>query len=459
MKLLLKFNLVFLLVFVVGLGVSGYIARTLLQREAQAEVLDRARLLMEKASVVSTYTANQIAPLLATQMQYTFLPQSVPAYSSTEILNALQKTYPDYSYKAAMLNPTNPRDRAVAWEEDVINQFGATRRATSSSASARRRPARRCTSPGRSSSPTERCLACHSTPDAAPKPLVDKYGPSNGFGWTLNETIGAQVVSVPMTLPLQRADRAFGVVMAMLAGVFLLIGVALNLMLWKLVIQPVSRLSALSDRVSMGELDAPEFVVTLEGRDRRARRIVRPHAQEPGACDEDARELTTGCRSTAAPDPWSIQRSSANIRSPPCSARARWASSIARTTRASAATSRSRPSTPSCWATRTIRSAADGMAARFRNEARAVGRLSHPGIVAIYEYGEDAGTRLHRDGIRRGQDAGAAARQRSAASRARGPAPDGPVAGCAGVCARARRLAPRYQARQPDRHRIGGRSR
>ena len=36
--------------------------------------------------------------------------------------------------------------------------------------------------------------------------------------------------------------------------------------------------------------------------------------------------------------------------------------------------------------------AADGMAARFRNEARAVGRIAHPGIVAIYEYGEDAGT-------------------------------------------------------------------
>lgn len=36
--------------------------------------------------------------------------------------------------------------------------------------------------------------------------------------------------------------------------------------------------------------------------------------------------------------------------------------------------------------------AADGMAARFRNEARAVGRISHPGIVAIYEYGEDQGT-------------------------------------------------------------------
>jgi serine/threonine-protein kinase len=31
-------------------------------------------------------------------------------------------------------------------------------------------------------------------------------------------------------------------------------------------------------------------------------------------------------------------------------------------------------------------------AARFRNEAQAVGRLSHPGIVAIYEYGEDEAT-------------------------------------------------------------------
>ncbi|RYF83855.1 MAG: serine/threonine protein kinase [Comamonadaceae bacterium] len=32
------------------------------------------------------------------------------------------------------------------------------------------------------------------------------------------------------------------------------------------------------------------------------------------------------------------------------------------------------------------------MAARFRNEAKAVGRLLHPGIVAIYEYGEDDST-------------------------------------------------------------------
>ena len=42
MKLLLKFNLVFLAVFLVGLAASALMARSLLQRDAQDEVLDRA---------------------------------------------------------------------------------------------------------------------------------------------------------------------------------------------------------------------------------------------------------------------------------------------------------------------------------------------------------------------------------------------------------------------------------
>lgn len=261
MKLLVKFNLIFLLVFLLGLAGSTFIARDLLQRSAMEEVADRARLLMEKATVVSAYTATQIQPLLATQMKYSFLPQSVPAYSAAEILNALQKSYPDYGFKSAMLNPTNPRDRAVAWEEDVIAQFRGSpelkefigQRATPNGMSLY------IARPIRISNPA--CLYCHSTPDQAPKTLVERYGPSNGFGWKLNEVLGVQVVSVPMTLPLSRADQALGVVMAVLAGVFLLIGAALNFMLWKLVIQPVSQLSLLADRVSLGELDAPDFAV------------------------------------------------------------------------------------------------------------------------------------------------------------------------------------------------------
>jgi HAMP domain-containing protein len=265
MKLLVKFNLVFLVVFVAGLAVSATVARNLLQRDAQTEVVDRARLLMEKTVAVSSYTATQIAPLLETQMKYSFLPQSVPAYSSMEILAALKTKYPEYGYKPAMLNPTNPRDRAVEWEADIVNQFRTSPDKTEyiGQRDTPNGPSLFIAKPIKIANPA--CLRCHSTVAAAPQTLVDKYGPNNGFGWTLNEIVGAHVVSVPMSVPLKRADQALLVVVGLLSAVFLAIGLSLNLMLWKLVIQPVSRLSALSDRVSLGELDAPEF--TARSRD------------------------------------------------------------------------------------------------------------------------------------------------------------------------------------------------
>ena len=261
MKLLVKFNLVFLIVFLIGLTGSTLIARSLLRTAAKDEVIDRARLLMTGANGVSTYTATQIKPLLETQMKYTFLPQSIPAYSAAEVLASLQKTYPDYAFKSAMLNPTNPRDRAVAWEEDIVRtfkqnadlkEFIGERDTPTGTALYIARPIT-ITKPG--------CLACHSTPDAAPKTLTDKYGPGNGFGWTLNEPLGAQVVSVPLGLPMREADRELMVVVGVLTGVFVLIGVALNLMLYRLVIRPVSTLSGIADKVSLGEFDAPEFGV------------------------------------------------------------------------------------------------------------------------------------------------------------------------------------------------------
>jgi protein-histidine pros-kinase len=259
MKLLFKFNLVFLVVFAIGLAASAAVSRDLLLRNAREEILDHGRLMAEKAGAVRAYTSQQVTPLLETQMKYTFLPQSVPTFAATEVLATLKKAYPDYSYKDAMLNPTNPRDKGEEWEVDLINYF-------------RNHPAssefigQRDTPTGRSlyiAKPIvikdAACLRCHSTVDAAPKTLIDHYGPANGFGWKLNEPIGAQVVSVPMTVPLARADHTFGVFMASLAAVFVLIGVTLNLMLWKMVIQPVTRLSAVADRVSLGELDAPDF--------------------------------------------------------------------------------------------------------------------------------------------------------------------------------------------------------
>jgi len=42
-------------------------------------------------------------------------------------------------------------------------------------------------------------------------------------------------------------------------AVFVAVGVVLNLMIWLVIVRPVTRLSSLADRVSQGEMEAPEF--------------------------------------------------------------------------------------------------------------------------------------------------------------------------------------------------------
>ena len=263
MKLIVKFNLVFVLVFLLGLAAAATVSDQLLQKNAREEIVLNARLVMESALAARAYTFTQVGPLLQTQMKYTFLPQSVPAYSANEIFDGVRKTFPEYAYKEAVLNPTNPRNRANDWEADIVNQFR----------NASDRPemvGERETPSGKSfyiarpmQIKAEACLYCHSTVDAAPKTLVDKYGPANGFGWKLNEIIGAQIVSVPTEVPIARANRAFRTFMVSLTAVFAFIFVALNLMLWYMVIRPVTRLSKIADQVSQGEnMEAPDFEVT-----------------------------------------------------------------------------------------------------------------------------------------------------------------------------------------------------
>ena len=259
MKLLLKFNLIFIIVMALGVAVSGWISRSMLQEQAQQEVLGGARLLMEQASAVRAYTSNQITKLLQEQMKVEFLPQSVPSYSATEVLATLHTKYPEYAYKEATLNPTNPRDRAVGWEVDIVSHFrnAADLKEFVGQRDTPSGPSLYVARPLRITNPA--CLQCHSSVEAAPKTMVAKYGPANGFGWQLNEVVGAQIVSVPMDVPLARAERSFHVFIGSLVGVFAVVGLLLNLMIWKVVVQPVTRLSALADRVSQGDLAAPEF--------------------------------------------------------------------------------------------------------------------------------------------------------------------------------------------------------
>jgi HAMP domain-containing protein len=265
MKLIVKFNLVLFLVFATAFLTVGYVSRRLLQRNAREEILENARIMMEAALAVRSYTNNQIKPLLETQIKYSFLPQSVPAYSANEYFNQLRKKFPDYSYKEATLNPTNPVNRATDWEADIVRYFRQSSEQTEL-------VGERDTPNGRSlyiARPMKikdaKCLYCHDTPESAPPTMIERYGSDNGFGWKLNDILTAQIVSAPMQLPIRRAKTAFAGFMISLAAVFVVIFAALNVMLIFLVTRPVNRLSKIANEVSLGNLEVADF--QMSGKD------------------------------------------------------------------------------------------------------------------------------------------------------------------------------------------------
>ncbi|VAW79080.1 hypothetical protein MNBD_GAMMA12-372 [hydrothermal vent metagenome] len=262
MGLRLKFNLLLFFTFIIGVTVTGFIADYILYKNAKEEVLHNAGVIMASAIAVRDYTVSEIRPLLKRQQMRKFLPQTVPAYAATKAIDGLQKKYPNYSYKEATLNPTNRQNRAADWEAEIIKYFKDnqdkkelwdTRSTVNGQILFLSRPIK---------IKNESCLTCHSVPSAAPATMVELYGKSNGFGWKLNEVVGTQIVSVPMTVPLARMQKAFVFFMISLIGIFLLLAIVLNLFLNLIVVSRLKRMSRVANDISLGTNNNTDFNIT-----------------------------------------------------------------------------------------------------------------------------------------------------------------------------------------------------
>ncbi|NQZ69801.1 MAG: DUF3365 domain-containing protein [Lentisphaeria bacterium] len=259
MTLKLKFNIALGSIFVFGLLVTSFITNKILHTNAKNNVIERAGLMMESATAVRTYTVEEVKPLIKDQLEETFHPQSVPSYAATTNFNMLRKNYPEYSYKEATLNPTNPKDRAVDWETDIITQFGndtdlkqiVGERETPTGLYLYLAKPIRITNAD--------CLVCHSVPGNAPKSMIDKYGDSNGFGWKMNEVVGSKIVSVPLSLPIKQANDTLKTFITCYVLVFMVCFLFMNFFISFMIMRPMKKMLDIADHVSNGELDADEF--------------------------------------------------------------------------------------------------------------------------------------------------------------------------------------------------------
>ena len=258
LNLSFKLNLllgVILLSLIVSIGI---ILSIVLNGYAEQVIVERAEILMGTMNSVREYTSTQIKPELASRLETEelFLPQTVPAYSAREVFEHLRDRdeYSQFFYKEATLNPTNVRDLADSFETKIVESF--RNNLTEQQQGFRSIPGGEIFYIARPLQiKKESCLQCHSDPKIAPASLIASYGDSNGFGWKLNEIVGAQIISVPSSQIFQTASQLRYLVIGSVT-LFLLLAVAvLNIFLKSTIADPIKKMSSLSKKLSMGDMN------------------------------------------------------------------------------------------------------------------------------------------------------------------------------------------------------------
>ena len=259
MGLRTKFNIVLVGACLLGIGAATGLSYWVVQDSAIREVEQEITLLRSSASAVRSYTVSSVGPALAEDNDILFLPQSVTNYAAKSVFEIFRKDFPDYYYKEAALNPTNPADLPDAFEREMIERFRAEPALERIATVVDDERGRFFTVAFPITIKKQGCMRCHSTPDVAPPAMVDLYGPKNGFGWQMGETVGAQIVSAPMSLADDRARETVTVLAAALGLAFLLVLIVTNIMLSRIVLRPVARMSEVAEKVSMGDFSVPEY--------------------------------------------------------------------------------------------------------------------------------------------------------------------------------------------------------
>ncbi|KAF3885735.1 MULTISPECIES: c-type heme family protein [Nostocales] len=254
-----KLTALLLLVFIEGIALSGIALAGVLNYKTQDEISSSAWLLLQTINSVRSYTTTEVVPQLQPRLDNSeFLQQAIPAYSSRKVLEDLQKKnerFKDFLYKEAMLNPTNIRDKADTFEATIVKEFQKNKNLKNLSGF-RSLLGKNFFYIALPLSITESsCLQCHSTPDVAPKTMIDMYGDRNGFGWKLNMVNGAQIVSIPANEVLQKARQSLVIVMGIVTLIFASAIYIANFWLKRYVVRPIKQVVRVTEAVSTGNFD------------------------------------------------------------------------------------------------------------------------------------------------------------------------------------------------------------
>ena len=128
MKLLMKFNLVLLVVFGLGMFLISHYAYNFLVNNAREQVLQQAELMEASATATKEYTVDKVSPILEHTPQHgsDFLAQTIPFSAANVTFKYLRSSYPDYVLQEAALESNQPLTTGPRIGKPISSTFSGT---------------------------------------------------------------------------------------------------------------------------------------------------------------------------------------------------------------------------------------------------------------------------------------------------------------------------------------------
>jgi methyl-accepting chemotaxis protein len=262
-----KLTTLMLTIFVGGMIVSSVVYYNILLGNAKNELNTLSNVLISTMDSVRKYNQDKVSPLLNEESENSFLLPSIPSYAVRGVFDILTNSYKDmygkYSYKDAMINPTNLRDKASDEEIKIIEKLSQQDKLAGQNIDQgflmingkkqfyTARPIKITQSS---------CLVCHTSLEKSPKSLQilyeqGKYGANQGFGWELNKIIGTKIIYVPADNVYKIANDNFIIILGVFITIFALTILLATLWLKQYVVQPLNRITQVAEAVSLGDMD------------------------------------------------------------------------------------------------------------------------------------------------------------------------------------------------------------
>ncbi|WP_254939644.1 DUF3365 domain-containing protein [Cyanobium sp. Morenito 9A2] len=243
------------LIFVAATLVAGVLLHVIFSAQASAQIERQSQFFMDSMLAVREYTSRQVNPIVAplNDQGTEFRPEAVPSYAATSVFSYLRSNpaYQSFSYREATLNPTNLKDKADGEETQIVEAFKAdpSLKVLSGNRTMALGTFHYVAKPIRITKAS--CLVCHSTPERAPKSQLLTYGNSNGFGWGLDEIVGAQIVTVPIEEIENARHQSLVITSGLIIVAFTLVGLVTNAVLKRLILRPMRAMSLKADEASV----------------------------------------------------------------------------------------------------------------------------------------------------------------------------------------------------------------